>query len=957
MTSLNTTASGSAGNGTVTEALALNGTSVVFVSTSSNLVAGDTNGVADVFLRNLKTGEITLLSKSASGAQANGASGGLDVSADGSRILFSSKATNLTSAGTAGFENVYVKDIATGAVTLVSATASDAAGNGDSTAGVFSPDGRSVAFQSTASNLVADDTNGVKDVFLKTLDGGAIASLSSPKEGGSAVEVPVTDKPAFSADGGIVTFGSYSYAIDDAGFVIFNVSTNFTALYYNDLSVSKGDGTAATVYPSGHADGFDWNITFQVSLDYDRDGDFWATLTAQNLIGSGSRPDVSESFLVKVRAHSGAQNFVGDGTGELVLLSSANDKADGGGGDDTLYGYRGADDLSGGAGNDVLDGGFGDDILRGGIGDDTYYIDSPSDRIVEAAGAGRDTAIASYSATLAANVEDLKLTGFADLTGTGNALGNVITGNFAANTLYGLDGDDVLDGGDGLGNVDRLIGGAGNDTYHIYFDIDVIEEQAGGGIDTVISSADLTLGANVENLTLIEGWAHYETRGGRDGTGNALDNVITGNSFRNTLTGLDGDDTLIGGGADDELLGGAGNDLLDGGTGADRMTGGSGNDTYVIDDAGDQMFESAGRGTDTLRTSISYALAPGHSIEILKLAGTASINLTGNELANTLTDNAGNNLLNGGGGGDRIFSTGGVDTLIGGGDDASAVIDRSGATAALSFVMTSAGGTTTLVGDGTTTQGIGNLTLIGGSGNDRFLTLDGTDTLNGGAGDDKLTSGAGDDTLNGGAGNDTLEGGTGTDRMTGGAGNDLYLVDSSTDRVFETAGGGSDRIFSTSHYALAGGQEVEGLSLLASTGTARLNLAGNEFGQTLVGNAGANGLEGKGGNDVLTGGRGADSFVFATALGAGNVDRITDFAAEDRFLLGKTVFSALAPGQLAESAFKNLDRGAVDADDRILYKQSTGEVFYDADGSGNGAAVKFAVLDNKAALTAADFVV
>ncbi|WP_342150880.1 hypothetical protein [Methylorubrum sp. SB2] len=1207
---LDASASGSAGNGQISEIHPVNGgTAVVFVSTSSNLVAGDVNGAADVFLKNLRTGEVTLLSKSGSGAQANGASGSVSVSADGSKVVFSSTATNLSSTDTAGFKNVYVKDIATGALTLVSVTASGTAGNGDSTDGVLSPDGRSVAFQSTASNLVANDTNGRQDAFLKSLDGGGVTSLSFVKEGGSVIEFPASGKPGFSPNGGFVSFGGGIYAIDATGFLILNVRSANDAAVVDGVSVSKGDGTAAITYKNVF-DKFTLK-SVAVGLDYDRDGDFRATLTALK----GTTPGESQSFLVKVRAHSGAQNFVGDGTGEVVLLSSANDKADGGAGDDTLYGYRGADDLSGGAGNDVLDGGLGDDILRGGVGDDTYYIDSPSDTIVEAAGAGRDTAYASYSATLAANVEDLVLTGTAALKGNGNALNNTITGNDAANTLQGLDGDDVLDGGLG---PDRMIGGAGNDRYFVQSLNDVVEEAAGGGTDTVVSRISLTLGDNVENLTLFDDGIEYNSDNKAvNGTGNALANVITGNVLGNTLTGFDGDDTLIGGGGNDRLLGGngadrleggLGNDSLDGGNGADVMIGGAGddryrvtstedrvveivgegndritttvdwtlergsgveelaadgnvssgrsfklvgnelqntiiggygddildggagadtlyggsgddtyyvdqagdrvsessfdsgsdtvissgrftleanatietlkfadnrasgvleltgssvgqtlignggasrlvglggddtyiveggddlvfeavgqgndtvissgsytlaagqeietlklaapnsssplglkgnelantlignagangldgsagadslyglagNDSYTIDNVGDRVFETAGQGTDTLRTSVSYVLAAGQSVEILKLAGTASIDLTGNELANTLTDNAGNNRLDGGGGADRIFSTGGVDTLIGGAGGDSAVIDRSGATAALSFVMTSVEGTTTLVGDGTTTQGIGNLTLIGGSGNDRFLTLDGTDTLDGGAGDDKLTSGAGDDTLNGGAGNDTLEGGTGTDRMTGGAGNDLYLVDSSTDRVFEAAGGGSDRIFSTANYALAGGQEIENLSLLGSTGTARLNLAGNEFGQTLVGNAGANGLEGKGGNDVLTGGRGADSFVFATALGANNVDRITDFAAEDRFLLGKTVFSALTTGQLAESAFKNLDRGAVDADDRILYKQSTGEVFYDADGSGRGAAVKFAVLDNKAALTHADFVV
>ena len=114
---LNTSASGEKGNGTISETHTVNGGKfVAFVSTSSNLVAGDTNGVADVFLRNIQTGEVTLVSKSAAGVQGNGVSGGLDVSADGSKLLFHSDASNLVSGDANGFRDVFVRDIATGQV-------------------------------------------------------------------------------------------------------------------------------------------------------------------------------------------------------------------------------------------------------------------------------------------------------------------------------------------------------------------------------------------------------------------------------------------------------------------------------------------------------------------------------------------------------------------------------------------------------------------------------------------------------------------------------------------------------------------------------------------------------------------------------------------------------------------------------------------------------------------------
>ncbi|KQT57627.1 hypothetical protein ASG52_23670 [Methylobacterium sp. Leaf456] len=217
--------------------------------------------------------------------------------------------------------------------------------------------------------------------------------------------------------------------------------------------------------------------------------------------------------------------------------------------------------------------------------------------------------------------------------------------------------------------------------------------------------------------------------------------------------------------------------------------------------------------------------------------------------------------------------------------------------------------------------------------------------------------GSASDILIGNVGNNTLEGGTGADRMSGGAGNDTYGVDNSADLVFDRAGGGTDRIFTSTHYALKAGQEIESLRLLASTGMKKLNLAGNEFGQTLVGNAGANGLEGKGGNDILAGGRGGDTFVFGSALGKNNIDHILDFAAEDTIRLGDAIFEALAPGGLKANEFKDIGRAKVDADDHILYDSRSGNLFYDADGSGKAAAVKFAVLDNKAAITHADFLI
>jgi Ca2+-binding RTX toxin-like protein len=134
-----------------------------------------------------------------------------------------------------------------------------------------------------------------------------------------------------------------------------------------------------------------------------------------------------------------------------------------------LVGNRGANRLSGGEGADTLDGGIGADTLEGGAGDDIYLVNSAADLVIEAADAGKEVVRSTVTYTLAAEVESLLLMGNASLNGTGNALGNAITGTLLANRLAGLDGHDVLSGLDGADTLeggegkDKLLGGEGDD--------------------------------------------------------------------------------------------------------------------------------------------------------------------------------------------------------------------------------------------------------------------------------------------------------------------------------------------------------------------------------------------------------------------------------------------------------------------------------------------------------------
>ena len=133
-------------------------------------------------------------------------------------------------------------------------------------------------------------------------------------------------------------------------------------------------------------------------------------------------------------------------------------------GDDILLGGAGNDSLSGSNGNDWIDGGPGADALAGGFGNDTYIMDDPGDTIAETSTQNTDTVRASIDFTLPANVEHLVLTGAA-LSGTGNSGANTITGNARNNYLRGEGGNDSLNGGGGAGEIDRLNGGPGADSF------------------------------------------------------------------------------------------------------------------------------------------------------------------------------------------------------------------------------------------------------------------------------------------------------------------------------------------------------------------------------------------------------------------------------------------------------------------------------------------------------------
>jgi len=427
--------------------------------------------------------------------------------------------------------------------------------------------------------------------------------------------------------------------------------------------------------------------------------------------------------------------------------------------------------------------------------------------------------------------------------------------------------------------------------------------------------------------------------------GGSGDDTIVGNSGANYMNGQTGHDSLKGGAGSDTLTGGSGDDVLNGGFGVDDMIGGAQDDTYLVNNAQDSITETETGGTgDRVLTTVSYALGAGVHVETLSArpaTGTDPINLTGNALAQRIVGNTGANRLSDGG-------PGGTDTLVGGLGDDTYVISNADA-----VIVEEVGG-------GDADRVLTSVSFILAA-NDAIELLTTTSALDLTAID--LTGNAFAQRIVGNAGANRLSDGAvgGTDTLVGGLGDDIYVVRNGSAVVVEIAGGGlADRVAAAVSYTLSASSNIEFLNTTVSTGLNNINLTGNALDQTIIGNAGANRLDGMKGADRLTGGGGVDTFVFSTNLSGGNIDTITDFdGAADTIELVASVFGNLDLGLLDAARFVASANGqALDALNRILYDSTTGNLFFDADGSDAAfARVKFAVLAEGLTLSAADFMV
>ncbi|MES0009655.1 hypothetical protein NKJ78_01255 [Mesorhizobium sp. M0037] len=286
--------------------------------------------------------------------------------------------------------------------------------------------------------------------------------------------------------------------------------------------------------------------------------------------------------------------------------------------------------------------------------------------------------------------------------------------------------------------------------------------------------------------------------------------------------------------------------------------------------------------------------------------------------------------------------------------------------------------------------------FIGTSAANHFWGRGGGDYFNGGGGNDILDGGNDGDILYGEAGNDTIIGGAGQDYLDGGAGIDTVVYEGSSagvtiDLANGTANGGdgdgpvqivgrgrstSFIVQETGTYYIVEGEWSDSapgdgwVESVPEGSTYKLNVSvefppapaqpGVAGADTLNGGGGSDLLDGGLAADTLTGGAGDDYFRFSTELGNGNIDWIKDFkVADDTILLDNLIFASVGgDGALVLGSFYKSAAGAAhDADDRIIYDTDSGILSYDADGSGQGAAVQFAHLNTNLDLSAADFIV
>jgi Tol biopolymer transport system component len=244
--------------GSAYPALSADGRFVAFESLAANLVAGDTNGHYDVFVRDLWSGTIERVSADSAGTQGNGDSTLAGISADGRFVTFQSRASNLVAGDTNIWQDVFVRDRLNATTERVSLSSLGTQANKDSWAGSVSADGRYVAFMSQASNLVTPDFVSTLDCFVRDRLSGSTRRVSDVYSGGGPGNLH-SYWPVISADGRFVAFHSAASNIvanDFNGTVdvfVYEMASGINTLVSRSSAGLQGD--FASSFPSISADG------------------------------------------------------------------------------------------------------------------------------------------------------------------------------------------------------------------------------------------------------------------------------------------------------------------------------------------------------------------------------------------------------------------------------------------------------------------------------------------------------------------------------------------------------------------------------------------------------------------------------------------------------------------------------------------------------------------------------
>jgi Ca2+-binding RTX toxin-like protein len=428
------------------------GKKIVFETFAHDLIPEDPDHIEDIYLKNVGTGDLTLVSTSTAGVKADGANQDPVISGGGNLVAFTSYADNLDPADTDTLPDVYVKDLATGELTLVSTSDEGVKGNNPSFAPAISGDGKRVSFTSSATNLDPSDDFSNNDIYVKDLTTGDLSLASVSDDGGSADGGGLIS--SLSGRGAFVAFESSSRSLDPLDIdtlsdiylkepimcTTLGTSGDDTLTGTSGDDVICGGGGDDTIKGKGGND-----VLFGEAGDDTLVGDAGADQMdggpdTDTLDYTGSPAGVAVDLEAGSAAGGDADGDVFAGI-EGVIGSAFDDTLTGDAGDDLFQGLAGADTIDGGAGTDLA----------------SYELSPGQVKVNLSNGTIQD---GDAQGDLLAGVENITGSGFDDdLTGDDNP--NVLTGLDGADDLSGKGGDDTLLGQAG---IDTFDGGGGTDT-------------------------------------------------------------------------------------------------------------------------------------------------------------------------------------------------------------------------------------------------------------------------------------------------------------------------------------------------------------------------------------------------------------------------------------------------------------------------------------------------------------